>query len=193
MPYSPFPSAVKVFYHSPYAPHSQLIPTLQWTAFPDVGGAGAFETHNSGTIDADAMINALATVLAGILPDNCGFDSYTIYNHNVGTDALEPIRSKPMVIAGLDSTPGWAKATQVTMNWRTTGFNPFKIVLLDNATNNVFDKTVALPGSGVLHDVDALVTDPDNGWAGRDNTLPGSFVSQTLTLNEALRKRYRMA
>jgi hypothetical protein len=193
MPFSPFPSAVKINYHSVYAPHSQLVPTLQWSAFPDVGGAGSFATHNGSTIDADDMINALATILSGILPDTSTFDSYVIYNHNVGTDALEPIRSKPMVIVGQDATPGWFKAAQVTMSWRTAGFNPFKIVVLDNATNNAFDKTSALPGSGVLHDVDALVTDPDNGWAGRDNEIPLSFVSQTLTLNEALRKRYRLA
>lgn len=193
MPFSPFPSAVKINYHSAFAPHSELIPTLQWEAFPDVNGSGSFTTHAAGTVDADDMINALASALAGILPDSCTFDGYTIYNHNVGTDALEPIRSKAMVIAGLDSTPGWFKAAQTTMSFRTTGFNAFKIVILDSATNNVFDKTLALPGSGVLFDVFNLVSDSSNGWAGRDNNQPDTFVSQTVTLNEALRKRYRMA
>ncbi len=193
MPFSPFPSAVKLQYHSEFAPHTQLIPTLQWTAFPDVGGAGAFVSHNGGSVDADAMINALATVLAAFLPDTASFDSYIIYNHNVGTDALEPIRSKPMVKVGTETTPGWDQATQVTVNWRTSGFNIFKLVMLDIATNNFFGKTSALPTTGIIAGLDAIVTDPDNAWAGRDNAIPQSFISQTLTLNEALRKRYRLA
>lgn len=188
-----YPSCVRINYHSAYAPHSQLIPTLQWNDAVSSGGTGTFDTHAGGPIDADTMINALAAVLAGILPDTASFDSYIIYNVDNTTEQLIPQVSKPMVIAGLDTTPGWDKATQVTMNWRTLDVSLFKIVLLDCATNNSFDKTLALPGSGVLFDADALVTDVDNGWAGRDNTKPASFISQTVTLNEALRKRYRMA
>lgn len=188
-----YPSCVRINYHSAYAPHSQLIPTRQWNDVVSSGGQGTFDTHNSGSVDADTMINDLATALAGILPDTASFDSYIIYNVDPDTEQLLPQTSKPMVIAGLDTTPGWSKATQVTMNWRTNEVGIFKVVLLDNATNNVFDKTLALPGSGVLFDVDALVTDADLGWSGRDNARPVSFISQTVTLNEALRKRYRMA
>lgn len=188
-----FPSCVRINYHSAYAPHSQLIPTLQWNDVVSTGGAGTFDTHASGSIDADTMINDLADILSGILPDTASFDSYIIYNVDSETEQLIPQVSKPMVIPGLDATPGWDKATQVTMNWRTLDISIFKIVLLDAATNNSFDKTLALPGSGVLFDTNALVTDMDNGWAGRDNTRPASFISQTVTLNDALRKRYRMA
>lgn len=188
-----YPSCVRINYHSPIAPHSQLIPTLQWNDVASPGGAGTFTTHSAGSVDADDMINNLANALSAILPDGSTFDSYIIYNVDPDTEQLIPQTSKAMVIAGLDDTPGWWKAAQTTMTWRTIDANLFKIVVLDSATNNLFDKTLALPGAGALFEVDELVTDIDQGWAGRDNTRPGTFVSQTVTLNEALRKRYRLS
>ena len=43
------------------------------------------------------------------------------------------------------------------MQWRTLSFGLFKLNILDAATNNSFEKTSSLPGSGVLFDANALL------------------------------------
>lgn len=184
------PAFVKVNSHSAKGPHVSLWPTLAWSPGAD---QGVFNTHAGGTTDADTMITDLATALAGILPDTSSFDNYVIYTQEEPEDPPRPVAQGNLSIVGLDATPGWYQATQVTMNFRTSNFGAMKIVTLDAATNNDFSKVTVLPGSGVLFTVFGLLAVSTNGWAGRDNGQVEGFVSQTVTLNEKLRRSYRLA
>jgi hypothetical protein len=190
MPASVAPAFVKINYHSAYGAHVAIVPTLAWNAG---AGQGDFATHAGGITAADAMIQDLCNVLIGILPTTASYDNYVIYDQPDPDDLAVPVASNTIGVAGLDATPGWDKATQVTMTFRTTNFSTFKIVVLDAATNGDFSKTTVVPGSGVLFDVLGLVSDASLGWAGRDNGRPNNLISQTVTLNEKLRRAYRLA
>jgi len=191
MPASVAPAFVKTNYHSIYGIHAAVVPTLAWMDTP--GDAGSFETHGGGIVDAQDMIENLYTALAGILPDTAVFDNFIIYTQPDPDELPTPAAQGNLAIPGLDSTPGWAQATQVTMSFRTSNFGVMKIVTLDAATNNDFSKTSTLPISGVLFTVFGLLTVDTNGWAGRDNGQVQGFISQTITLNEKLRRAYRLA
>ncbi len=184
------PAFVKVNYHSIYGVHVAVIPTLSWNAGT---GQGDFATHAGGITAADAMIQDLCDTLTGILPDDSAYDNYVIYSQPDPDDLPVPVASNALTGVGIDTTPGWKKATQVTMTFRTTLFGVFKLVILDAATNNDFSKTSSLGSSGVLFDVFGLISDPALGWAGQDNGRPNNLISQTVTLNEKLRRAYRLA
>lgn len=190
MPESVAPAFVKINYHSPLGTHVQIIPTLAWTAGAD---AGLFATWSGGTTDAQTMIENLINAIALIAPDGNSYDNFVIYSQPTPDDIPRPVAQGNLGIAGLDTTPGWWQAVQVTMNFRSSLFGAMKIVVLDAATNNDFSKTTVLPGSGALFEVFGLLTVNSNGWAARDNGQVTGFVSQTVTLNEKLRRAYKLA
>ncbi len=187
-----FPAFVKINYHSSFAPHTMTIPTLAWINSGGGGGAGEFDTHAGGTVDADSMINDLVDELVALYPVTCTFDNYVIFSVPSLGARGNPVASKPLGTVGTNASTTWSKAVQVTMNWRTDAFNLFKLVSLDCISGGSFDKVNSISG-GFLAAIDALVTSSVQGWAGRDNGQPSTFVSQTTDLNDALRRRYRMA
>lgn len=166
------------------------IPCLAWNPG---SGSGQFDNWSGGTKDADLMINDLCDKIVAIMPDTSFFDNYVIYSQPDPDDLPTPVAQGTLGTQGLDTTPGWYKAVQVTMNFRTNLFGIMKIVVLDAATNNNFDKTTVLPGSGALFDIFNQLTSSTNGWSGQDNGQVAGFISQTITLNEKLRRAYRMA
>lgn len=184
------PAFFKCNYHSIYGAHVAVVPTLSWNAG---AGSGEFATHAGGVVDAETMIVDLYTALAGLAPVDTTFDNYVIFDQPDPDDLPVPVASGDLSIVGIETTPGWNKATQATMTFRTTNFGVFKIVTLDCATNNLFDKTTVVGGAGVLFDVFTVVSDPANGFAGQDNGRPNNLISQTVTLNEKLRRAYRLA
>lgn len=190
MPESIGPAFVKTNYHSALGLHVALVPTLAWSPG---SGAGLFDTWAGSTVSADDMIAELYGFLAGILPASGGFDNFVIYTQPDPDVPPEPVAQGSLAIVGTNVTPGWDQATQVTMNFRTSTFGAMKIVTLDAQTGNDFSKTTSLPMTGVLFDVFGALTVDTNGWAGRDNGQVTGFVSQTITLNEKLRRAYRLA
>lgn len=190
MPASKSPAFVKVNYHSEYGAHVAIVPTLAWNA----GVAqGDFATHSGSVTPADAMIKALYTALKPILPTLAFFDNYVIYSQPAPEDLPVPVASGDLNFQGTEATPGWDKATQATYTFRTSNFGVMKLVTLDCASNNDFSKVTATGTTGILFDVWTELSDPTNGWAGQDNGRPMTLISQTVTLNEKLRRAYRLA
>ena len=188
MAFTLFPSYVRLFYHTKFAPHTMTIPTLQWISDVD---AGLFETHNAGTINALDMITDLATVLASVyIEETDFFDSYVIYNFPSEDGFPQPVRSGVLAIEGGTAGPEtlYRQAGQYTITWHTDIFNIFKLVLLDQSGGADFDPIRTLPGAGFLFDLNGLVTDLDSGWAGRDGHPPTTFIQVAITLNERLRR-----
>jgi hypothetical protein len=95
-------------------------------------------------------------------------------------------------IVGAASTPGWTRAVELTHTFRTEDGGVSKLVLLDCGSFNLWNKQVDPTGSADLLAVIAEWTNPANCWAGRDTTRPAAFVQLTKTLNEKLRRAYRM-
>jgi len=186
------PAFVLINYHSEFAPHKQIIPTLNWFDETSSGGSGTFDSWTAGHIDADDMIKDLVNAMKGAMPDTVTFDNYVIFTQASETANPVPVAAGTLAIDGTLSTPGWYKAVQGTFSWRTTAFGLFKLVLLDFASGNTFDKANSVPGSGALFDMNAEVVSDMKGWSGRDNGQPHGFISATETLNEKLRRAYRM-
>lgn len=153
---------------------------------------GDFETHNAGSIDAETMIDALVTLEAEFFPTSVNFYSWTIFTRTAYPAPWNPRVQKNISIPGTVATPGWFKAAQASWSLKTEEFNELKIVHLDVATLNAWDKITSATASGdQVAFLDAL-RDPDNAWCGRDKGKPEFFQQISFTLNEKLRREYRM-
>jgi hypothetical protein len=193
MPFDVGPSFIRLDSVSEFGPHSNFIPTLLWSNDPSTNDHGVFQNWVSGSVDAVDMINALLDVLVPFFDPSTSFNNWTIFSKPDPDSPAVPVQSDALSsVIGTTSLTGWRKATQRTLSWRTEAFNLFKIVMLDTPNTNNFAKVTALPGSGIYFDLDAVVTDENNGFSGRDNSRPQGFVSSTMTLNEKLRRAYRL-
>jgi len=191
MPQSINPSFVRINYHSVYGLHSMTLPTLQWNDVVSANNHGQFDTWDNVGIDAQDMIEALVTLLAPFFPDTLIFDNWIVFNKPVDPGPSYPQTAEALVsFEGSSGTPGWSQAVQTTISLRTEDFGISKLVLLDSASGNSFDK-VLVPDTETAALI-AEFTSTGNGWSGRDNSRPNSFISLTSTLNEKLRRAYRM-
>jgi len=192
MPASLSPAFVLLNYHSEFAPHKQIVPTLNWFDETSSGGSGTFDSWTAGHIDADDMIKDLVNAMKDAYPTTITYDNYVIFTQADATANPVPVAAGTLAIDGTVVTPGWYKAVQGTFSWRTSAFGLSKLVLLDLASGDDFDKNNTVPGSGPLFNMNAEVTADAKGWSGQDNGQPMTFISVTKTLNEKLRRAYRM-
>jgi hypothetical protein len=187
------PYFVQYNYHSGFGPHSMQIPLRHWQ--PGGGGsvAGDVEDWDLTIQDADGMINSLSDLFLPFFTANVTFDNYVIFKQ-VGTDEIyTPVAGATLTgKIGTRTPPVWSEAVQYTLTWRSTSFGIFKIVFLDAESAGDFSKTSTLPGSGDLFNINTEVTSTANAFMARDNGRPSSFISMTKTLNEKLRKSYRV-
>jgi len=193
MPESIAPAFVKVEYASAYGPHVALLPTRAWTPGSGPNPSGFFSKWSDDTnIDADNMINDLLDGYVGFFRDTVAFQRYTIFT--LATPLADPVPrySAALTQEGTDATPTWDQAVQRTINARTESFGLAKLVMLDSESDALFGKVTTLPGSGTLFDLMAQWTSDEEGWSGRDGSRPNTFISMTVTLNEKLRRAYRM-
>lgn len=184
------PSYVVINYHTAYGVHKMTIPTRQWS--PSPAPTGQFLTWNDGAVDADTMITDLVTELADFWPETTTFDDYVIYNFPDPDGDSNPVASGTLAIDGTNVVAGWSKAVQQTISLRTTAFGLAKLVLLDVSTGNQFDLVTAGAFTAAYDDVLDQLSDEDHAWAGRDNKRVVQMVQAATTLNERLRREYRM-
>jgi hypothetical protein len=185
------PAFVVVSYHSVEAPHKMTLPTLAWDQLGGTSGNGGYVAWDNSNRDADDMIKDFVTLLAEITPSTTTYDSYQIYTK---ASALAPniLRAEgPLAIAGTSGAT-YAPATQATFNLRTRGFHHAKIVLLDVEAPADFAPTFPSALSTDQGNVFANYALDSNAWAGRDNEQIDSIQRITWTLNEALRRAYRL-
>jgi len=130
------------------------------------------------------MLLDLLADLASSVPDSTKFSQYTIYTMATPTSPAQPRYNATIDIDGIDATPGWSEGVQTTFNFRTENFNASKIVLLDAASNNDFNKISNPMDFPILADVADEWSDVTNGWAGRDGTRPTTLFSVTKNIND---------
>jgi hypothetical protein len=185
---SPFvPSGVQVFYHSAYGVHVQTIPTLPYDAAADT-----FDTWAGSIVDSDTMINDLVATFLPLYPASVVFDAYRIYTqaNEDSLPFLEKIANFTDIV-GTESSPGWSKATQGTISALGEDGSKCRLVLLDFGTNNDFDALFTLTG-GILPAIMAEWGNDAKGWSSRGDSKPTTFLEFSKTLNEKLRREYRM-
>lgn len=187
-PNSRYPAFVVVQYHSPFGIHNKSLCTLEWN--PGGGASGQFNTHNSGVVDAEDMIVDLLTLEAEFMPTTVNYDGYTIFTMDTPTSDPVPRYAADISIPGTVAVPGWYKAAQATWTFRTSLFGIAKVVQLDVATLNSFEKILSGTVSADQIAFIAQYTNPDEGWAGRDGGRPATFVQLAFDLNDKLRAEY---
>lgn len=180
-------------YQTAYAIHTMTVPTLAWSGELGTNGSGGYIAWNTDELDAEDEINGFVDLIKTFFKSTTSFLDATIYTK---ADAEAP--SLPRVSFALDqvgssAATGWEKATQQTWSFRDTNFKPFKIVMLDTPlAPSGFAKLTDFTG---LTDVLALETYIEGGahaFSSRQNGKPAHLYQIAYTMNEKLRREYRM-
>jgi len=193
MPSSLFPGFIKLEYHSAYAPHVALWPTRGLDIIEGDPITSTIADWGAGQVLWTDMVDDLVAALADLVPATVIFDRATLFNVTGIDDDPQPIATYVVDVPGTEAAPGYTQAVQLTMVFRTTDFNISKVVLLDMASFDAFDKVISLAGQPALTAIADVWTSVTNGFAGRDNARPATFVAATKTLNEKLRRSYHQA
>jgi hypothetical protein len=184
------PGFIRVAYHSAFGLHVMTIPVN--TPNPDTGtpADSTIDNWSSGEVNWRTMTDDLIALIKAIYSTNSEFDSAQLFTKSVGAAPI-PVDSYTLAVAGTETTPGWEKATQQTLSARDAGFNEAKLVFLDFASGNDFGKYTDATAVGLNLIFDEW-SDPTNGWGSRKNARPATFIAATRTLNEKLRRAYRL-
>jgi len=184
-----YPSYVKIYYTSAYAPHTMTLPTRQWTGA--AGTPGEYEAWDASSIAGDTMIEALITAM---LPNNLAttaFNSYEIFD--------VPVMGEPAVwkygkyVSGQVGTlvnTGSARSNQYTMTFKCTDGNLLKVVNLDTPVGNSWGNVIGL--SARDEDISIEILAATNAWQGRQGGQPIAFSNITISQNKRLRRKYDM-
>lgn len=187
------PAFTRINYISQWGPHSMTIPTVPYNP-PDVGNAtGAFVLRGAAlpTDAADAIVDFVTLLLPFYEPTTTFLD-YIIFTQADADATPLPQFSDTLGLAGTGGSTTWDKAVQFTWTWRTDEFGLFKLVMLDCISNNNFDKITNLTGLSAEEALHEYVTADVSFLAGRDGGRPNTFLQIAKTLNEKLRRSYRM-
>ena len=186
------PDYVQINYHSNFGIHTASHSVLQWIDAASAGGQGQFLTHNAGQIDAVAMVEAFVDTLLGLHGAETTYDSWVVFHKPTPTGPSFPVAGKALTAkVGTIVATYWYKAVQHTLNFRDVEFNAAKVVALDAATYETWDKefTPQSYHTAIINEI----ADPDNGWCSRAGNRIDQFVSATHDLNDRLRRAYRMS
>lgn len=184
------PAFVKINYRSFYAPHSMIVPSV-----PIATGAGIPNFTLRGAelpIQVPVAVTDFINALKGFFQTNTTFVDFIAYTQDGAGGIPVPVWSAPLNIVGTAAPGNTGKATQRTWSWRADDYTLFKQVHLDVPMDGDYDKVTTLPPTGILHDFNAYVTADATWIASRGGGRPNVFLSYTETLNEKLRRSYRM-
>ena len=194
MPNSLYPGYIRLEYTSEYAPH---IATLPLGTMPEV--ADPFEdTTLLGWDDSSQnladMVADLVTTLVPFYTEDTVFTVWSLYTLPDILELPEFRGSVRLTTGNVGTNVGitWNKAVEYVLTWRTTEGGISKIVLLDAVSGGTFEKITDLTGHTDLIALDTVWTSLTQAWAGRDTSRPSAFLQATKTLNDKLRKEYRL-
>lgn len=191
MAHSLYPAFVRLFYHTAFGQHVQTVPTKQWFAVGGTNGFGSYLNWEDDEVDAQDMIDALVDELKDFQPTTGIYDSATIYTMTSETADPRPRFSIPLAVTGTAVTAD-VPASQATLSARTTDFGVAKLEWFDATPSTDFLPVRTLPGSGQPLDLWNVWSSTDWAWSGRDGFRPATFMQVSYTLNEALRRSYRL-
>lgn len=184
------PAFIVINEHSEFGLHKRVLPTRAWTGL--TGTSGTFVPWGGGTISDHDMVNSLVDKLKEVMVTTYHFDDYTVYTQADADSPPQPRFTEIINEAGLLTAADAVPASQGTMTFRTAGFGKFKLVLLDAIPSGDF--LPQLPGDFTTDQTNlAVELESDaNAWQGRDGFQIVTLLRLTWTLNEKLRKAYRL-
>lgn len=187
------PAFVRIFYHSAFGVHTMTRPTRAWSV--PAGGFlhGSFLDWADTPRDADDMIKDFVNTLAPLFSTDVSFDNYIIYTQADAESFPLIVNLGDLSIDGTSVADVQEKASQATYSFLDTEGKKAKIVLLDNAVGASFEPKGSYGAlSADEQDMAIEFLSSGNGWASRNDARPNIFRQATFTLNDGLRKRYRM-
>lgn len=185
------PAFLLLEYHSEYSPHVMKIP-IRGIENPTADAADlTAEAWDLSSRNIDLMVEDLVDELVPRFPTTVEFDRWSAWSQPLPADEPLFIGSAGITGVGTAATPGWFKASQETISMRDTGGNLVKVTLMDFASGNNWDAYTNATTIGVSAIVGEMVA-LTNAWMSRANLRPSNFIRRTATLNEALRRAYRM-
>lgn len=189
-----YPAYINLEYTTSFGPHNAILPLRDTPIFDDDPELTTVENWDGAQMPLSDMVVTLVTALAEYFLPADAFTSYTVWT--LATPTSDPVFAQTLrfdpPIVGTGATIGWQKATQLTHTFRTDLGGVSKLVMLDAGSFNAWNKQVDPTGSADLLAVIAAWTDNANAFAGRDGGRPSTFMQLTKTLNEKLRRAYRM-
>ena len=188
-----FPASVRINYTSAFGAHSMTLPTVPILDGPGGGAGNQFQLRGAALpVEIAGAVNDFVQTIKQLAGTDITFIDWTAFKYATPTSRGLPIESGSLNILGIAGITTWRKAVQQTWTWRTDEFGLFKLVFLDFASGNSFDKVVSPAGDARYVAINAYVTAPVTFLAGRDGGRPSTFLQVATTLNEKLRRSYRM-
>lgn len=184
------PSFVEIGYKSVLSPHTMRIGIRQWNATSITGNMGSLNDWTETPRDAEEMIDDLVAAMAAVYPTTGSFTQATIWNYPTEANLAVPVASKSLAVAGTVAVPGQNGAVQKTFFFYDSNFKPFKLVLLDSASLNIWIRQTTLDAGAEHVAVAAEIMSDANGWQSRQNARPQYWQSVVNTLNKHLRAKY---
>lgn len=188
-----FPAFVRIDSESRWGPHSMTIPSVPVIAAVGGGAPYVFDLRGLAIdVPVAGAIEDFVEVLKVNFNTDYHFLGWTLFTMEDPEATPVPVQSGALSVAGTAGDTSWDKAVQVTITWRTDAFGIFKVVMLDCESGNNFDKTTDVTANPNWEALNDYVTDPVTWVAGRDGGRPNVFLQSAVTLNEKLRRSYRM-
>lgn len=193
-PNSLYPGYIQLDYHSVHAPHHEIIPTTPWFPTSISGTLGSYAGHNGTPVDAEDMVNELVDALKVYYLSSTLFDLATVFTiANELAPVAIPRASIALSVAGTSASAAPSKAVQNVFTFRTEEAHVLKLYLLDAPViGGNFDRNARGTWSANEIALEGVIKADGNAWVGRDGAQISSGIAVTKTLNEKLRKAYRM-
>jgi hypothetical protein len=144
-------------------------------------------------ISVEDMVTDLLTLYLPFWPSTTSFNIATVLTQATPTSVLVPVASVELTgLVGTSVAASWQKAVQQTTVVRAVDGSIAKLVFLDCDSFDSFEAVRATGAAPDLDDIVAEFKDGDNAWASAGDSRPNTFIGSFKTLNEKLRKAYRM-
>lgn len=186
------PAFIRIDYSSLWGAHTMTIPSVPVTGATDP--APFFTLRGlEAPVNVNTAVADFVNILKGLFLASTTFKNATLFTKAGVGDPAVPTHIIPLNIAGTNGgTTLMNEATQATYTFRAEDFNLFKLVLLD--TPIIADvRPVVTWGAGSPQQnlIDYVVADAS--WiASRSGAAPKVFLKTAFTLNEKLRRSYKM-
>lgn len=185
-----YPAFIRIDYTSAYAPHSMTIPTVP---IEMSGGVAYFNPEGAPpSVTVQSQVDAYIAIIKPYFQTSTTFQSWQAFTMASPSSVPFPVASGGIAVAGTGAfVAGYdIKATQMTWTYRSVLGGVFKLIFLD-ATINGWDK-ITNRNDAAVDPVNDYVLDVQTWMRARDNGAPGVFLQRAHTLNERLRRSYRM-
>lgn len=187
------PAFLRINYSSVYGPHVMTVPTVPLVSGVYAPSGWAFDLRGAEiSVEVSEAVADFVAVIRPFWTNQVNLIDYTVFNQPEIDDLPTPVYSALIGLAGSGGGGlGWDKAVERTFTYRGDDFTLSKLVFLD-AIADTFNRVVTWADASkgdVLRD---YVTADATFLATRGGGRPNIQMQETTTLNEKLRRSYKM-